>query len=107
MSLRSCGTLLVGSSLISASSLARSAASWTRAEVGRGERQPRHRGRQGVGQGAVAAAGLRERQRADCLAFRVGLIGYRAGEGRGGVRRPSRSGSTRTLGAGGENDDSG
>ena len=60
-----------------------------------------------VGQGAVAAAGLRERQRADCLAFRVGLVGYRDGESRGGVRRPSRSGSTRTLGAGGENDDSG
>ena len=56
-------------------------------------------GARGVGQGAVAAAGLRERQRADCLAFRVGLVGYRDGEGRGSVRRPSRSGSTRTLGA--------
>ena len=36
ISLRSCETLLVGSSLIRFSSLARSAGSWTRGEVGRG-----------------------------------------------------------------------
>ena len=36
ISLRSCETLLVGTSSISFSSLARSAGSWTRGEVGRG-----------------------------------------------------------------------
>ena len=55
-------------------------------------------------------------QRADSHALRVGLMVHRVGEIRrcvrwsGGLRRlfrPSRFGSTRTLGAGDENDDSG